>query len=134
MLFRSITSGVAAIKKGEQSSLQIGNLYAERDWGYSGDYVEAMALILHANEPDDFVISTGITHSVRDIITIAFDEVGLGGREVDFLELKENLLRPKEVSRLVGDSKKLRGSFGWKPKKTFETLIREMVQHDLTAG
>ena len=129
---RKITSGVAAIKKGEQSTLQIGNMYAERDWGYAGDYVEAMALILHANEPDDFVISTGITHSVKDIVTIAFDEAGLGGRELEFLELDEGLLRPKEVNRLVGNSTKAYEKLGWKSQKTFEQLIREMVRYDLS--
>ena len=128
---RKITSSVAAIKKGKLSKLQIGNMYAERDWGFAGDYVEAMWMMLQSEDPADYVISTGITHSVKDIVSISFDEVGLGGQELDYLELDENLLRPREVNRLVGDSSKIEREIGWTAKKPFETLIREMVRHDL---
>ena len=130
---RKITSGVADIKHGRLSRLQIGNLYAERDWGFAGDYVEAMWLMLQSDQPDDFVISTGITHSVKDIVTISFEEAGLGGHELEYIELDENLLRPREVNRLVGDSSKIRRELGWTAKKSFEELIREMVRFDLLA-
>lgn len=129
---RKITSSVAAIKKGRLSKLHIGNMYAERDWGFAGDYVEAMWMMLQSARPDDYVISTGITHSVKDIVSIAFDEAGLPGREVAYLELDENLLRPREVNRLVGDSSKIRNELGWIAQKSFEQLIREMVRYDLT--
>ena len=128
---RKITSSVAAIKRGKVSKLHIGNIYAERDWGYAGDYIEAMWMMLQSEDPADYVISTGITHSVKDIVSISFDEVGLGGRELEYLELDENLLRPREVNRLVGDSSKIKREIGWTARKPFETLIREMVRHDL---
>lgn len=129
---RKITSSVAAIKRGKVSKLHIGNMYAERDWGYAGDYIEAMWMMLQSGVPADYVISTGITHSVKDIVSISFDEVGLGGRELEYLELDENLLRPREVNRLVGDSSKIKREIGWAARKPFETLIREMVRHDLS--
>lgn len=129
---RKITSGVAEIKQGCLSKIQIGNIYAERDWGYAGDYVEAMWLMLQSNQPDDFVIATGLTHSVRDILSIAFDEAGLLGRELEFLELNPNLLRSREINRLVGDFSKIRQNLGWFPRKDFETLIREMVAYDIS--
>lgn len=128
---RKITSSVAAIRNGNIKTFKIGNIFAERDWGYAGDFVEAMWLMLQADKPEDFVISTGVVHSVKEIVALAFAEVGLAGREHEYVEIDENLLRPREVGRLVGNSERIRESLGWEAKKTFEELIREMVRYDL---
>ena len=128
---RKITSTVAAIKLGRLSKLPIGNIEVERDWGFAGDYVSAMFKIVNHNIPDDFVISSGVIHSVRDILEIAFDEAGIDGME-SFLEIDQSLIRPKEVNRLLGNSTKAKTSLGWEPKKTFEEMIREMVRHDIS--
>ena len=129
---RKITSSVAAIKFGKLSKLQIGNIFAERDWGYAGDYVEAMWLMLQSDQPNDYVISTGVTHSVKDIVSIAFDEAGLSGREIEYLELDEHLLRPREINRLVGNSSRIERDLGWTARKSLEDVIREMVRYDLS--
>jgi GDPmannose 4,6-dehydratase len=126
---RKITWHAAAIKYGKRDKLALGNLDARRDWGYAKDYVEAMWLMLQQDEPDDFVIATGETHTVRRCVEIAFDEAGLDWER--YVELDEAFLRPAEVDLLVGDPSKAKRELGWEPKTTFEELIRLMVRSDL---
>ena len=128
---RKITSNVARIKLGLSSELRLGNLDARRDWGHAKDYVRAMHLMLQQPEPDDYVIATGIDHSVRDFCERAFSEVGLDYR--DHVKIDERFQRPAEVDQLVGDSSKARKQLGWQPEYTFDELISEMVQSDLEA-
>ena len=128
---RKITSTVAKIKLALASELRLGNLDAKRDWGHSADYVRAMHLMLQQTEPDDYVIATGETHSVREFCELAFSEVGLDYR--DFVKVDERFQRPAEVDLLVGDSTKARRVLGWRPTYTFAELVREMVQSDLKA-
>jgi GDPmannose 4,6-dehydratase len=126
---RKITSGVARIKKGLQSELRLGNLDAKRDWGHAADYVRAMHLMLQQPEPDDYVIASGVTHSVREFCERAFGEVGLDYRE--YVKIDERFLRPAEVDLLVGDPSKARRVLGWEPRYSFEQMITEMVKADL---
>ena len=126
---RKITWHAAAIKLGRIEKLSLGNLDAQRDWGYAGDYVRAMWLMLQQDSPDDFVISTGIAHSVRECLEIAFDEAGISID--DHVSTDPGLLRPAEVDHLVGDSSKAREKLGWEPEVGFERLIRMMVNSDL---
>ena len=126
---RKITWHAAAIKLGLADELTLGNLDAERDWGYAKDYVEAMWLMLQQDEADDFVIATGVAHSVRDCLEIAFDQAGL---EIDgYVRIDESLRRPAEVDKLIGDRSKAERKLGWRPQTTFEELIRLMVDADL---
>jgi GDPmannose 4,6-dehydratase len=127
---RKISSGVARIKKGLQNKLVLGNLEAQRDWGFAGDYVEAMWRILQQDSPDDFVIATGVMHSVRDFVRAAFEYVGMSDWE-KYLEIDPQLFRPAEVDQLVGDSSKAHKKLGWYPKVTFEQLVAMMVESDL---
>jgi len=125
---RKITWHAAAIKLGLEVKLRLGNLEAERDWGFAGDYVRAMWLMLQQDEPEDFVIATGTAHSVRECVEIAFDHAGL---EVDeHVEIDPTLLRPAEVEHLVGDASKAKRILGWEPEVGFEELIRMMVEAD----
>ncbi|MFW5877441.1 MAG: GDP-mannose 4,6-dehydratase, partial [Myxococcota bacterium] len=126
---RKITRAVGRIKLGMQKKLYLGNLDAKRDWGYAGDYVEAMWAMLQQDQPDDYVIATGETHSVRTFCEAAFGEVGLDYR--DFVEFDPRYLRPAEVELLLGDPSKARNQLGWQPKVTFPQLVRMMVEHDL---
>lgn len=126
---RKITHGAARIKLGLEKELRLGNLDAERDWGYAGDYVEAMWRMLRQDTPDDYVVATGIKHSVRQLADIAFSHVGLDYQ--DFVTMDKTLLRPAEVDHLLGDATKARAQLGWKPKVSFEKLIRMMVDADL---
>ena len=126
---RKITSTAAKIKLGVVNELRLGNLDAKRDWGHAADYVRAIHLMLQQPEPDDFVIATGETHTVRQFCEIAFRELGLDYR--DYVKIDERLLRPAEVDVLVGDASKARRVLGWKPTYTFEDLVREMVQSDV---
>lgn len=128
---RKITSTVARIKLGVASELRIGNLEAKRDWGHAEDYVRAMHTMLQQPEPDDYVIATGETHSVREFCERAFAEVGLDYR--DYVLRDELYYRPAEVDLLIGDASKARAALGWKPQHTFEELIAEMVHADLEA-
>jgi GDPmannose 4,6-dehydratase len=128
---RKITSTVARIKLGQASELRIGNLEAKRDWGHAEDYVRAMHTMLQQPEPDDYVIATGETHSVREFCERAFAEVGLDYR--DYVLRDELYYRPAEVDLLIGDASKARAALGWKPEHTFEELIAEMVHADLEA-
>lgn len=126
---RKITWHAAAIKLGLAQELRLGNLDAKRDWGYARDYVEAMWLMLQQDEPEDFVIATGQTHTVRDCVEIAFDQAGLSSE--GHVVLDEAFLRPAEVDLLVGDATKAKRQLGWEPKTSFEQLIRMMVDADL---
>jgi GDPmannose 4,6-dehydratase len=126
---RKVTDAVARIKLGLQSELRIGNLDAKRDWGYAGDYVKAMWLMLQQEKPDDYVIATGETHTVRELVEIAFDYVGLDWR--DFVVIDPKFERPAEVDLLLGDSSKAREKLGWSPTVTFEELVKMMVDSDL---
>jgi GDPmannose 4,6-dehydratase len=126
---RKASYGVARIKLGLQDKLKIGNLDAERDWGFAGDYVEAMWMMLQQDRPSDYVIATGVNHSVRQLLESAFGCVGLDYR--DFLEVDPTLLRPAEVHHLRGDYSKAQRELGWKPKVSFEELVRMMVEADL---
>jgi GDPmannose 4,6-dehydratase len=126
---RKITWHAAAIKLGLAKELRLGNLDAERDWGYAKDYVEAMWLMLQRDEPEDFVISTGVTHSVRECVEIAFDHAGLGVD--DHVVQDDAFIRPAEVDHLIGDHSKATRLLGWEPRTDFETMIRLMVDADL---
>ena len=126
---RKITWHAAAIKHGQRDGVKLGNLDARRDWGYAKDYVEAMWLMLQQDVPDDFVIATGETHSVRRCVEVAFDEAGIPWEE--HVELDPQFLRPAEVDLLVGDPSKAKRELGWEPKTSFEELIRLMVRSDL---
>jgi GDPmannose 4,6-dehydratase len=126
---RKVTHAVAAIKLGLADELALGNLDAERDWGYAKDYVEAMWLMLQQDTPDDYVIATGEKHSVRELVDIAFAEVDLNPS--DYVRIDPRFLRPAEVEELVGDPAKARTRLGWEPKTSFEELVRLMVAADL---
>jgi GDPmannose 4,6-dehydratase len=126
---RKISWHAAAIKLGLESELRLGNLDAERDWGYARDYVEAMWLMLQADEPEDFVIATGEAHSVRECVDVAFDQVGL--KPDDYVVIDPAFRRPAEVDHLIGDYSKAKRLLGWEPRTSFEELIRLMVDADL---
>ena len=129
---RKVSLAVAAIAAGLQSELVMGNLDAQRDWGFAGDYVEAMWLMLQQDQADDYVVATGETHSIRDLLDVAFDEVGV----TDWSHLVKQdprFMRPAEVDLLIGDPAKAHSVLGWKPKVTFEELIRMMVRSDCAA-
>jgi GDPmannose 4,6-dehydratase len=128
---RKITMAVAAIKQGRQKELRLGNLDAKRDWGYARDYVEAMWLILQRAAPDDYVIATGQTRSVRDFLEAAFSHVGLHWQ--DHVVVDPKYFRPAEVDLLLGDPSKARNELGWEPRTSFEELVRLMVDADLGA-
>ena len=126
---RKITNGVAKIKLGLSGSISLGNLDARRDWGYAGDYVKAMWLMLQQDSADDYVIATGETHSIREFLDIAFAEVGLDWTE--YVELDPALIRPAEIHELRGDARMARERLKWEPSVGFEELVRMMVQADL---
>ena len=126
---RKITSGAAKIKLGLASELRLGNLDARRDWGHARDYVRAMWLMLQQDEPDDYVIATGESHSVREFLQVAFAHVGLDYQ--DFVRVDERLYRPAEVKLLLGDCTKAKEKLGWQYTMPFEALVREMVDADL---
>ena len=126
---RKITDSVARIYHGLASELRLGNLDAKRDWGFAGDYVEAMWLMLQQDNPDDFVISTGETHSVREFVELAFAEVGLDWEK--YVVVDPKFVRPTEVELLLGDPSKARRVLGWEPKVKFEELVKMMVRADV---
>lgn len=128
-LERKVSDGVARIKLGLAKELRLGNLEARRDWGFAGDYVEAMWLILQHEEPDDFVICSGEAHSVRELVELAFSHVGLDWR--DYVVVDPKFYRPAEINVLVGDYSKARRVLGWEPKVSFEELVKMMVDADL---
>ena len=126
---RKVTHGAAAIKLGLRDELALGNLDAERDWGYAKDYVEAMWLMLQQERPEDFVIATGQAHSVRHLVDVAFDQLGLDPER--HVRIDPQFLRPAEVEHLIGDYTKAREQLGWEPRTSFEEMIRLMVDTDL---
>jgi GDPmannose 4,6-dehydratase len=126
---RKVSHGVARIKVGMTDTLALGNLDAERDWGFAGDYVEAMWLMLQQDKPDDFVVATGQTHSVRRFCEIAFEHVGL--KWEDHVTLDERFMRPAEVDLLIGDATKAKSVLGWQPRTSFEELVTMMVDADI---
>ena len=126
---RKVTDGVARIKLGLSETLGLGNLDAHRDWGFAGDYVEAMWLMLQQDRPDDYVIATGVSHSVRELVEVAFAHVGLDWQR--YVRLDQKFIRPAEVEHLIGDSTKARVQLGWIPKVDFKGLVTMMVDADL---
>ena len=128
---RKITKGVSEIVKGNLKKIRLGTLEPKRDWGYAGDYVEAMWLMLQQDIPDDYVIATGQTHSVREFLELAVKYAGLTGAPEDFVEIDENFKRPAEVDLLVGDSSKAFKKLGWQPRINFNQLVKKMVDNDL---
>jgi GDPmannose 4,6-dehydratase len=126
---RKVTDAVARIKLGLEKKLRLGNLEAKRDWGFAGDYVKAMWLMLQQDQPDDYVVATGRQHSVRDLVELAFGCAGLDWQE--HVEVDPSLLRPAEVTTLCGDAAKARTVLGWEPAVSFAELVRMMVDADL---
>jgi GDPmannose 4,6-dehydratase len=128
---RKITSNIARIKLGLQDRFSLGDLSPRRDWGYAGDYVYAMWLMLQQESPDDYVISTGETHSVRDFVLTSLIAAGLGGDIEDYVDFDEKMIRPAEVDLLVGDASKARIKLNWSPSVNFNELVNLMIQNDL---
>jgi len=126
---RKITRAVGRIKHGLQDKLYLGNMDAKRDWGYAPDYVEAMWMMLQADEPEDFVIATGEAHSVREFVQAAFAEVGLDWEQ--YVKIDPRYFRPAEVDYLLGDASKAREKLGWEPTVSFDELVKRMVAHDM---
>lgn len=126
---RKVSCGVAKIKLGLQRKLRMGNLDAERDWGFAGDYVRAMWMMLQQEKPDDYVVATGVTHSVRRLLEVAFSHVGLNYEE--HVEIDPALFRPAEVHHLRGDWNKAKATLGWTPVVPFEQMVQMMVDSDL---
>ena len=129
---RKVSHGVARIKLGLATELPLGNLDAERDWGFAGDYVEAMWLMLQQEQADDYVISTGETHSIREFLTLAFARVGIDDWE-PYVRQDERFMRPAEVDQLIGDAAKARTALGWEPRVSFPELVAMMVDADVEA-
>jgi GDPmannose 4,6-dehydratase len=126
---RKVSDGVARIKLGLSDHLALGNLDAKRDWGFSGDYVRAMWLMLQADDPDDFVIATGVTHSVKDLVVEAFGHAGLDWEK--HVRVDPRFLRPAEVDLLIGNPAKAKTVLGWEPEVDFRGLVRMMVDADV---
>jgi len=125
---RKVTRAIGAILRGEQDQLLLGNLEAKRDWGYARDYMEGAWQMLQADEPDDYVLATGETHSVREFLDEAFGYAGLDWH--DYVKIDERYFRPAEVDVLLGDATKAKAKLGWEPGVRFEELVRIMVDHD----
>ena len=130
---RKITKGVADIKYGREKVIKLGNIDARRDWGHAADFTRGMYMMLQAQEPDDFVIATGETHSIREFLALAFDVAGLGAYE-KYIEIDPAFYRPAEVPDLKGDPSKIKAVLGWEPTIRFEALVKEMVLSDLADG
>ena len=128
---RKITHAVARIKLGKQEKLELGNLEPKRDWGFAGDYVEAMWLMLQQEKPDDFVIASGENHSVREFVELAFKAVGIKDYEKYLISNVNSYMRPAEVDYLIGDASKAKKILGWQPKTSFKELVELMVEADL---
>ena len=128
---RKITNSVARIKLGLQSEIRLGDLTPQRDWGYAGDYVEAMWRMLQQDKPDDYVIATGQTHSVQEFVDLAFKAAGMEGEAAKYVKRDERFVRPSEVDLLVGDASKANEKLDWRPKVSFEELVERMVKNDL---
>lgn len=128
---RKITSNVAKIKTGKQKRFSLGDLSPQRDWGYAGDYVEAMWLMLQQANPDDYVIATGETHTVQSFVEEAISAAGLDGRIEDYVDFDRDMVRPSEVDVLVGNANKAQEVLGWRPKVNFTSLVQLMVDADI---
>jgi len=128
---RKITSNIARIKLGKQSRFSLGDLTPQRDWGYAGDYVESMWRMLQNSTPDDFVVATGKTHSVRNFVEAALKSAELKGAVEDYVDYDLNMKRPSEVDLLIGDASKAKSILGWEPTTNFDQLVDIMVQNDL---
>lgn len=128
---RKITSNLAKIKLGKISKFSLGDIEPKRDWGYAGDYVNAMWLMLQQDEPGDYVIATGETHSVREFLELAIKEAGLPGTIADYVDFDQNLIRPSEVDLLIGDATKAKEKLGWEPRVKFGELVKIMMSNDL---
>ena len=127
---RKITHGIAKIKLGLSDYITLGNLDVRRDWGYAPDYVEAMWLMLQQSEPDDYVVASGKSHSLRDFLNIAFNYVGIENWN-SYVKISEQFMRPYELNSLVGDITKAKEVLGWIPKVSFEDMVHIMVENDL---
>jgi GDPmannose 4,6-dehydratase len=127
---RKVTNAAARIKLGLQDEVVLGNLDSKRDWGYAGDYVKGMWMMLQQDEPDDYVLATGQTHSIEDLVRRAFAEVGIDNW-ADYVRQDPKFLRPAEVDLLIGDASKARTKLGWEPEVDFPALVKMMVTHDL---
>jgi len=126
---RKITKAVARIHSGLQDKLYLGNIYATRDWGHARDYMRAVRLMLDSPHSDDYVVATGVAHSVEHFVNLAF---GMMNLEVErFLEIDPNLFRPNEVKDLLGNPEKIRNALGWEPTTSFDSLVEEMLAHDM---
>jgi GDPmannose 4,6-dehydratase len=128
---RKITSGVAKIKLGIKDEIVLGDLTPKRDWGYAGDYVDAMWRMVQMDTPDDYVIATGETHSVREFLDLAFKFAGMDGEADSYLKQDQQFMRPSEVDLLIGDNSKAREKLNWSPTVKFEDLVERMVLHDI---
>ncbi|MCL4473788.1 MAG: GDP-mannose 4,6-dehydratase [Actinobacteria bacterium] len=126
---RKVTDGVARIKLGLAGEIRLGNLDAKRDWGYAEDYVRMMWMMLQQDEPDDYVICSGETHSVEELVQIAFDHVGLNWK--DYVKIDQRFVRPAEVDLLIGDAAKAKEKLGWVPQVSFKQMIEMMIDNDL---
>jgi GDPmannose 4,6-dehydratase len=127
---RKITNTLAGIKFKKTDKLHLGNISAKRDWGFAGDYVEAMWLMLQQKEPDDYVIATGESHSVEEFLTLASEYAGMGDWH-RLIQIDESQKRPTDIEELVGNASKARKQLGWKPKISFKNLVKMMVEHDI---
>tara|TARA_Y100000996_G_C22525841_1_gene644395 strand:- start:673 stop:1653 length:981 start_codon:yes stop_codon:yes gene_type:complete len=127
---RQITYRLARIKYDKQQTFSLGNIHARRDWGFAGDYVEAMWAMLQQNKPDDYVVATGESHSVEDFLSLATEYADLGDWK-NLVNLDESLLRPSDIDELIGDPTKAQNVLNWKPKMSFKDLVKSMVEHDL---
>ena len=127
---RKITWNLARVKYNQIEKFTLGNIHAKRDWGFAGDYVEAMWSMLQQKNPDDFIISTGETHSVEEFLALATEFAGMGDWQ-KIVEIDKSILRPTEIDELSGDSSKAQKQIGWKPKITFKKLVKTMVEHDM---
>jgi len=127
---RKITYHLARIKYKKEEKFTLGNIYAKRDWGFSKDYVEAMWLMLHYKNPDDYVIATGESHSVEEFLSLAFEYAEMGDWR-EYVQIDEKIMRPTDIEELIGDSSKARKILNWKPKVSFKELVKMMVDHDL---
>ena len=127
---RRITWNLARIKSKKIKNFTLGNIYAKRDWGFAGDYVESMWQMLQQDKPDDYVVATGESHSVEEFLTLASEYAGLGDWH-DFVKIDEFNIRPTDIDELTGDSSKARQKLGWKPKMEFNDLVKHMVDHDV---
>jgi GDPmannose 4,6-dehydratase len=128
---RKITNSLARIKLGRQNQISLGNIDSARDWGFAGDYVEAMWLMVQQDEPDDYVVATGETHTVRDFLDVAFRVAGYDDWK-PYVRHDERFERPAEVDLLMGDASKAHSTLGWKPKVTFDQLVHKMYEHDMS--